>query len=175
MRQFDYNTISDAILHLRYTAREGGGLLRKGASENPKTMIDEAQAAGSVRLFSVRHEFPTEWARLTRVENVSSDNPAGLTLNLKPEHYPFWSKDRLETVKQLELFARTTESIEVSDKVDANGKLDEARKIALGNSPFALMTGKLPNTVDLSPTGPLTLYFGNNSMEDLWLALTWGK
>ena len=24
-RQFDYKTISDVILHLRYTAREGGG------------------------------------------------------------------------------------------------------------------------------------------------------
>ncbi len=174
-KSFDYDTISDVILHLHYTAREGGDLLRNGAVENLKTMIDEAQASGSVRLFSVRHEFPTEWAKFTRVESVSSDNPAGLTLNLKPEHYPFWSIDRLETVKQLELFARTTESVEVSDKVDAKGKLDEAGKIALGNSPLALMTGKLPNTVDLSPTGPLTLYFGNNSMEDLWLALTWGK
>lgn len=29
--QFDYNTISDVILQLRYTAREGGGLLRNDA------------------------------------------------------------------------------------------------------------------------------------------------
>ncbi len=42
VRQFDYDTISDVILHMRYTAREGGGLLRKGASDNLKTMIDEA-------------------------------------------------------------------------------------------------------------------------------------
>ncbi len=27
--QFDYNTISDVILHIRYTAREGGALLRR--------------------------------------------------------------------------------------------------------------------------------------------------
>src|SRR5439155_6781395 len=32
-RQFDYDTISDVILHIRYTAREGGGLLRKGAMD----------------------------------------------------------------------------------------------------------------------------------------------
>ena len=58
--QFDYDTISDVILHIRYTAREGGGLLHDGAVANLKTRIDEAQAAGSVRLFSIRHEFPTE-------------------------------------------------------------------------------------------------------------------
>jgi hypothetical protein len=120
----------------------------------------------------VRHEFPTEWAKFTKLENASSDNPAGLTLNFKPEHYPFWSKDNLKTVKQLELFARTTEKIEVSDEVK-NGKLDGA--IELVNSPFVLMTGKLAKTDKLSPTDPLTLYFGNNKMEDLWIALTWGK
>jgi hypothetical protein len=52
--QFDYDTISDVILHIRYTAREGGGLLRKGAVDNLKAAIEADQAAGSVRLFSVR-------------------------------------------------------------------------------------------------------------------------
>jgi hypothetical protein len=31
--QFDYDTISDVILHLLYTPREGGSLLRDGAGE----------------------------------------------------------------------------------------------------------------------------------------------
>ena len=173
VRQFDYDTISDVILHLRYTAREGGGLLRNGAVANLMTMIDDAQAAGSVRLFSMRHEFPTEWAKFKSIKDVSSDKPAGLTLNLKPEHYPFWSKDSLGTIKQVELFAKTAVSVKVSGKVDASGKLDEA--IDLGGSLGELRTGKLAKTEDLSPTGPLTIFFGNNSMEDLWLALTWGK
>jgi hypothetical protein len=29
LRQFDYDTISDVVLHLKYTARNGGGRLRK--------------------------------------------------------------------------------------------------------------------------------------------------
>jgi hypothetical protein len=61
--QFDYNTISDVILHMRYTAREGGGLLRRGAIKNLQIIFDEARAAGSVRMFSVRHEFPQEWGK----------------------------------------------------------------------------------------------------------------
>ena len=80
----------------------------------------------------------------------------------------------METVKQVKLFAKTIASIKVSDKVDANGKLDEAGKIALNGLLGELRTGELAKTESLSPTGQLTLFFGNNSMEDLWLALTWG-
>lgn len=60
--QFDYQTISDVILHIRYTGREGGGLLRNEAIAQVKDLTKAAQAVGSVRLFSVRHEFSTEWA-----------------------------------------------------------------------------------------------------------------
>jgi hypothetical protein len=73
----------------------------------------------------------------------------------------------------VELFAKTTAIVKVSDKLDENGKLDKA--IDLGGSLGELRTGELAKTKDLSPTGPLTINFNNNSMEDLWLALTWGK
>ena len=108
VRQFDYNTISDAILHLRYTAQDGGGLL--SAVEKHKTMIDVVHAAGSVRLFSVRHEFPTEWARFTSVKIDGTTTTAGLSLTFLPQHYPFWAqgivgsgKAQVNTVK---LFAK---------------------------------------------------------------------
>jgi hypothetical protein len=48
VRQFSYDTISDIMLHIRYTAGEGGGLLRNGAVANLETQIEEAQAAGPV-------------------------------------------------------------------------------------------------------------------------------
>ncbi len=32
LRQFDYSTISDVILHLKYTARESGGQFKKKAA-----------------------------------------------------------------------------------------------------------------------------------------------
>ncbi len=177
VRQFDYDTISDVILHLRYTAREGGSLLRNGAVENIKTKIEEAHAAGSVRLFSMRHEFPTEWAEFRSIEAVSSDKPAGLTINLKPEHYPFWSKGFLETatINELMLLSKTSLNPEISDKVTEEGKLDGEGKISLDGKLGELRTGKLKNAENLSPTGPLTLFFSSNSMEDIFLVLTWGK
>jgi Tc toxin complex TcA C-terminal TcB-binding domain len=172
-RQFDYDTIADVIIHLRYTAREGGGLLRNGAVVNLKTRIEEAQASGSVRLFSVRHEFPTEWAKFKSVKIEDATKVAELTLNLREEHYPFWSRGRLEAVKRADFFAKTAKtSVEVADKADGTGNKDTLVKDA---SMGDLRMGKLTNISLPAPTGKFTLYFNDNSMEELWLALAWGK
>lgn len=130
----------------------------------------------SVQLFSVRHEFPTEWSKFKSTTADLSSNPqvrAGLTLNLREEYYPFWSKGRLEAVKRADLFAQTVKnSVEIIDQPDGMGNKDTLVKNAsLGD----LCAGKLTNIPLWAPTGKLTLYFNDNSMEDLWLALAWGK
>jgi hypothetical protein len=173
--QFDYNTISDVILHIRYTAREGGGLLRRGAVDNLKAAINGAEAAGSVRLFSVRHEFPSEWAKFTSVKIEGAIKTAGLTLKLLPEHYPFWSQGRLKTVKRADVIARTSKpSIAVTEKVDGTGKNDTLQDTSL----MGLLKGELKQlapTVPVTPEdNPLKLFLDDNLMEDLWLVVTWG-
>jgi len=179
VRQFDYDTISDVIFHLRYTAREGGGLLKNGAVANLVTRIEEAQAAGSVRLFSVRHDFPTEWTKFKNATVDLSADPkilAGLTLDLRDEHYPFWSKDNNPIIlKRVDIFAKPTKdtetTIEVFDNSNATGNADSLDKDSLND----VWVGKLTNIQLPEATGEFTLYFTDNSMEDLWLALTWGK
>lgn len=81
IRQFDYDTISDVVLHARYTAREGGSRLKQSAASYAGQYI--AQVA-PVRLFSVRHEFPTEWSKFKSGQD--------LDIEIKPDHYPFWSR-----------------------------------------------------------------------------------
>lgn len=85
LRQFDYDTIADVILHLRYTAREAGGLLRAAVVDNLKTKIDTAQAPGSLRLLSLRRDFPTEWARFKRAPAQTSE----LNIKIRQEHFPY--------------------------------------------------------------------------------------
>jgi Tc toxin complex TcA C-terminal TcB-binding domain len=176
MRQFDYDTISDVILHLRYTAREGGSLLRNAAVANLKTRIDEAQAAGSVRLFSLRHEFPTAWAKFKNIKITGATNSAELTLELRQEHFPFWSQDSLEAVKRTDLFGKpaknTKGTIEVSYKDPPSGTKDNLVKDRSLND---LRAGKLSNFPVVTPLGKFTLSLNDNSMENLWLALAWGK
>ncbi|AMN67511.1 neuraminidase-like domain-containing protein [Psychrobacter sp. P11G5] len=164
--QFDYQTISDVILHIRYTAREGGSLLRSGSIAYIKERISEAQAAGSVRLFSVRHEFPTEWARF-QSQPADADRHE-LTLNLLAEHYPFWSQGRLNSVKEVKILANTKANVKVSSNDGEGTTLDTSA--ALGN----LFVGNLKEIgLPDKPDSELKLFFDTNVMSDLWVAVTW--
>jgi hypothetical protein len=168
VRQFDYDTISDVIFHIRYTAREAGGLLRKGAVDNLKAAIADAQLAGSVRLFSVRHEFPSEWANFKR-QSPDANQRFAMTLNLKEEHYPFWSKGKLDSVARVDLFARSEKN-----QLNVFDILNNPDNLVKTNSFKDLLVGKL-NKIPLpgNPVGELKLFFGDITMTDLWIAVTW--
>jgi hypothetical protein len=87
------------------------------------------------------------------------------------------------SLKAVQFFAEmtsadTTPSINVYGKEDESGTPDTlARNPLLGN----LLAGSLakitplPAAITDATNPPLTVYFDNNSMEDLWLAITWGK
>jgi hypothetical protein len=176
-RMFDYNTISDVILHLRYTAREGGNLLRNGAVTNLETRIEEAQAAGSVRLFSMRHEFPTEWAKFKSNKIEGDTKTSSLMLELRQEHFPFWSQDRLKAVKRVDFFAKNgKDPMKITENADGTG---EADTLIQDNLFGKLWRGQLTHIPEIDQSAPLSINFNlnftDNSMEDLWLALTWGK
>jgi hypothetical protein len=66
LQPFDYNTISDVILHLKYTAREGGSGLKAAAEAVVKDNLDQVkqQLAGDKGLhiaFNMRRDMPNEW------------------------------------------------------------------------------------------------------------------
>lgn len=66
--QFDYSTISDVILSIRYTAREGGDLLKEAATSAISTTLLTPSSAATTQpllfstVLSCRSDFPTEWA-----------------------------------------------------------------------------------------------------------------
>jgi Tc toxin complex TcA C-terminal TcB-binding domain len=181
--QFDYDAISDVILHIRYTAREGGDLLRKGALVNLQGLIGDPQAAGSTRLFSLRHEFPSEWAKFRRVEIRGNVKTAELALTLREDHFPFWSKDRLDSLKNVTFFSKTDKpSINLTENVDGSGNKDAlAQDTSFGD----LRVGKLEKiALPIATKNPadsdkvefrFKLNFDDNTMEDLWMAVDWGK
>jgi hypothetical protein len=176
--QFDYETISDVILHIRYTAREGGSLLRQGAISNLKTLIDDAKAAGSVRLFSVRDEFPNEWAKF-QAQVPGVNQRFALELGLRDEHYPFWSKGRLTSVPRVDVVVRssraatpaTLDVFDRADKKDRDTKHDTLTKdVTMGN----VLIGKFMNmALPAVPVANLKLFFEDKELSDLWIAVTW--
>ncbi|MCL6542206.1 MAG: hypothetical protein K6T87_16745 [Roseiflexus sp.] len=178
--QFDYDTISDVILHLRYTAREGGGLLRNAAMKELDELIKAGQAAGATRLFSVRHEFPGEWHRF-KTQTPPDGQRRELALTLRPEHYPFWAQGRLAqgSVTRVDLLARSEQAPvpgsmdvfnKISDQPNAAEKDTLAKDAALGNLLIGILD-KIP--LPDKPTGEFKLYFDDARLSDLWIAVSW--
>jgi hypothetical protein len=101
---FDFDTISDVVLKLDYTAREGGELLRQHARgalvvalQDPEKLTPPLR-----RLFSARHEFPNAWHRFRRPDQLGG--PYRLVLDLTPEHYPYQLRGRTIKIDQVDLY-----------------------------------------------------------------------
>lgn len=176
---FDYQTISDVLLHVRYTAREGGRLLRDGAMTNVTDLIAAFKAAGSVRLFSVRQEFPSEWAKF-QSQPVVADQGFELKIELRKEHYPFWGSGRLKNLGGIELVAcsagtTTPANIDIFSSLNmapAEAKMGSLVKDrALGDT---MLRGRLTAGLPASPTSTLTMFSDTKALSDLWIAVTWG-
>jgi hypothetical protein len=169
---FDYDTISDVILHIRYTAREGGELLRLAALKNVKGLIKNAEAPGTIRLFSLRHDFPTEWAKFMGQQPAANERYA-LSLTLGEEHYPYWSRGRLDTVERVDLLAETdAPSLDVYDTGDQQAAA--ANKVTLTKDVYGkLLHARLTHSLPAKPIGAINVYLDTNAIDDIWVAVTW--
>lgn len=112
-RQFDYNTIADVVLHVRYTARQGRAQLVEKAVEYLTDFVGEASTSGLTLMFSLPHEFPTEWHQFVT-------GTANFAASVKRDYFPYLTQDRTITVDEVQLLAiagaqleRVTPSLDV--------------------------------------------------------------
>jgi len=85
--QFDYSTISDVILTVRYTARDGGEQLRTEAMKSIG-MLKEPNTSPETAikfplLLSCRSDFPTEWAQAKASDET-------LKIAVTKDVLPYW-------------------------------------------------------------------------------------
>ena len=108
LRQFDYKTLSDAIIHVRYTAREAGGLLKDGAIANLKEYYGKDDEAPGMKFINLKHDFSSEWHKFLNPDNTAMGNV--LEFKLTPNLFPF--RDQLHTIKvnSITLIARCAET-----------------------------------------------------------------
>ncbi len=62
LRAFDYSTIADVLLHVRYTAREAGDPLGSTAIKELKKAFADATRSPQALILNLKYDFPTEWA-----------------------------------------------------------------------------------------------------------------
>ena len=80
---FDYNTISDVILHIRYTARQGVNPTSVKAALDG--LFQEANQSNLALLFSLRHDFPSEWSAF-----VNGGNDFSATI--RKDYFPYFTQ-----------------------------------------------------------------------------------
>lgn len=61
IRQFDYETIADAVLHVAYTAREGGSGLRSEVEKGQLTRLNALQRTAIANGLYVAHSLKRHW------------------------------------------------------------------------------------------------------------------
>ena len=95
-KSFDYTTLSDVILHVRYTARDGGDALGQKASGELTTtvnnFIQSEGRQGFARAFSARQEFPTEWYRFLNPTDPTAAQT--LAVEIDETRFPFLFRGR---------------------------------------------------------------------------------
>jgi hypothetical protein len=100
--RFDLETISDIVMHVRYTARDGGQLLAQKSKENWKKVVADAESAPLSRLFSLKQEFPSEWYRLRTGADVNGELVSAIALNT--DRFPMLFGRRALHIGQIEMF-----------------------------------------------------------------------
>jgi hypothetical protein len=93
LRQFDYDTITDVIIHVSYTARNGGEQLKHAAEQSLKDAIQNRlmklaeSRQGLYQLLSMRQQFSSQWHRF--LHPAGEGAPHRLQVNIGKERFPF--------------------------------------------------------------------------------------
>jgi hypothetical protein len=93
-REFDYDSITDVVMHLRYTALDGGDKLKTVAADWLKGYVqsveDLSQDEGLFGFFNLRHDFPNEWYKATQPPSGATERV--INLGNVSERLPFFTK-----------------------------------------------------------------------------------
>jgi hypothetical protein len=108
-RQFDYDTISDVVLQMRYTSCEGGGGLKKAALDSlikyVKSAEELSRREGLFRMASLKHEFSTEWYRFLHPKVLQdATKPQIMELGNLLDRLPFFTKYKSVTRVDMNAF-----------------------------------------------------------------------
>jgi len=158
VRQFDYRTIQDVVIHIDYTARQGGGQLRNEAvgslADSFNSFHGEEQPLAL--LVSVHDAFPNEWEQFfTAVEGEHV-----LSLPISGEHFPHFARHNGFEVTGVGVVLLLDPNLgsESIASIEAELNLDESAKNLVQAPGDAYMTATFTLTAAVQPgTWTLTI------------------
>ncbi|MFC0773417.1 Tc toxin subunit A-related protein [Terrimonas alba] len=149
VRSFDYNTISDVVFHISYTANDGGDFrsevekhIRSASEKNIRESLNKYEGNFELfRLFSMKHDFPTEFYKLLH----PGDEPQQTSFQITANHLPYWlSFQDLKTTPNVQVFLRPKKNEKI---------FEGSNVIAINNSPVTFSgTKKLGELLEAEVT-----------------------
>lgn len=134
IRLFDFDTISDVILHVKYTAQDGGSAYKASIISALNSVLDgsansvyasndaifESKSNDDmelVRYFSLKHEYVNEW-------NKYGDN-SSLDISLSPNQFPFFTQGKSILTEEVYFLLKLKTGVSGQFKiVDSSNSID---------------------------------------------------
>lgn len=164
VRQFDYDTISDVVFHVNYTALEGGAVFRQ-ARENAlqkalESLVEINTMKGLASAFSLRHDFSSDWHRLRQGQEVS--------LTISRDRLPYFTSVLDITIQGAIWMAKVKANL-TNPKLSVSGVELELK--VLDNNNAIMRSGT--ETVPLDTAVALKVTTDPTEIEDLWLIVVY--
>jgi len=113
--QFDLATVSDVVLHVRYTATPSGDANLINAAKNHVAAV--LPSAGR-RLLVLNHEFGTAWQRFLHPDEGADQT---LSFTLGREHLPFYARGKNINLTKVDLIVESPETGSFAVKLKVPG------------------------------------------------------
>jgi len=130
LRQFDYDTISDVIMHISYTAKDDGAFRGKVEEEIENILIEYAESNDLMRLFSMKREFSNNLHKFLHPPAANSGYET--TLNITKKHFPYFLHDKPIAVKEeeIEVFLKLKDELQLQPvEFSITGNVDDGEWI----------------------------------------------
>jgi hypothetical protein len=134
IRQFDYGTIADVILHVKYTSVNGGEQLKNAAAAHIKTLVeatkDLARDEGLFVVLDLPHDYSTQWPKFAA--DRSGARTLDITQNIR-QRIPFYlANEKNASVKLSDLILVSAE--DEIDKFDLKLNGVSGTDVPFGNN-----------------------------------------
>lgn len=179
LRQFDYSTITDVILHVKYTALDdGNSLLAAGRIADLKAALHAGTNGLPLdRYFSLKHEFPNEWHAYAQAVATGVSAPK-LTLPFRREHFPFFCDGKTINLKTAYLEPRRKAGAPQNMDVRVSGTtqampLPATTPNNVGGSLAPTATAPVLVNVELFSSGTTTPLNPDAVLDDLYFVLSY--
>lgn len=164
LRQFDYHTISDVVLHIHYTAREDAGLLKKGAIENLGKVLSANTPSMPLRqLLDLRRDFATEWNAFL---HPAGADPQVLKIKLGNEYFgTLASGARMIKITALTLVAQTKSNDTL--KMQIKPMFEDEVEVPLGPGGKAFRRATKTFEIEFKPDEPWAIRIFKTAQQRL--------